>query len=442
MKNNWFLGICLCAVAAAGLTLVSCEKDKVEKTDSPVISVSAASLSVSGSGGSCSFSYSVDNPASDGNVTCSGSVTWLSDFSVGSGTVTFEAAENKEEDARTGTVTLSYYYTDSYGLTDCVLAKVSVVQDGGSVPSLELETEEMTASAAGGVYSFDYTLRNAYSTEGLDCTSDADWISDYDYSTFGTIAFTVDANEGSAARTAIITVTYDWDYSSITREIILTQTPLTGDVTALVGRYLASGYAFDESTEAPGETTWYMTIYEYDYEGASYALIDGLTPVFEGYYPSFDDFVALGYLQDNALVIPTQLTGSVSSYGYVGWTPCVGYGYSESAGGYDWYYDYEWPVCSFAYDEEEGTWTSDYGEFCALFLLDDDFNITSYNGFYDVTLPGVVITKLSDESSLVATPSARIDAQARQAAFHASGMTFHPIDEGLRLHAAGSPAGR
>lgn len=428
------MGICLGAMIAAGLALVSC--DKVTPEEAPVISVSTASLSVPSSGGSYSFTYTVDNPADDGSVTCSGSVTWLSGFSVASGNVTFSAAENIYEDDRTGTVTVSYYYTDSYGRTDCAVATVRVVQAGTEYPSLEIDTAEVNADADGEVCSFGYTLKNAYSTSGLNCISNVDWISGFDYSTFGTISFTVAANGGSVARTGTITVTYDWDYGSVSGEVIVFQNYSVDEVAGLVGRYLASGYAIDDSTDAPAEATWYMTIYEYVYENDTYALIDGLTPVAEGYYPDSENFVALGYVENGALVIPTQLTGGVSSYGYVGWTPCLGYGSTDS-GGYNWFYDYNWPSCTFTYSEEDGTWTSDYGEFLALFTLDDNYNITKFNGSFDVTYPGVVINKVSDTTSLAA-PSSYIDSLALQAAFRSSGMTFHPVDEGLRLHTAGT----
>ncbi|MCD8295560.1 MAG: hypothetical protein LUE27_10020, partial [Clostridia bacterium] len=211
-----------------------------------------------------------------------------------------------------------------------------------------------------------------------------------------------------------------------------------GDISSLVGTYTASGYSY-YSSGTVAAATWTLKIFEYTYSGYTYALIDGLTPAVSGSYLGEGDwaadggtatnaYIALGYLENGALVIPTQLTGYYNSSGQIGWTPCV-----EFDDG--WYYSSSWPDCTFSYNETAGTWTSDYGEFLGLFEVDSNYNITSFSGFMDVTNPGVVLTKTADTTSTSAAPSAYIDSLAEQIiSGSASGMVFHPINEGLKIH--------
>lgn len=81
-----------------------------EPSTSPVINVTSSNpISVSKSGGSQTISYTITNPVSGQSLTASTDVTWISNISVSSSTVTFTvAAQAAGASSRAGTVTLAY----------------------------------------------------------------------------------------------------------------------------------------------------------------------------------------------------------------------------------------------------------------------------------------------------------------------------------------------
>ncbi|MCD8313949.1 MAG: hypothetical protein LUC24_07300, partial [Bacteroidales bacterium] len=353
-------------------------------------------------------------------------------------TVTFSVSNNSS-DYRTGRISVTY--SSSNGSEEAI---VTIAQNSITAPTITVQPVAVTVSKDGGTYSFTYSVANPVADGYVDCTAGADWVHDFDCSVSGEVSFTVDANSTYSLRTCVISVNYIYS-GSVTETVGVVQDHAFGtgeDLSGIVGTYTAKGYAVD--SEGVTEQTWTLKIFEYFYDGYEYALIDGLTPSvagsyigegdWEGYDPT-EAYIALGYLSDGALIIPTQLTGFYNNYGFIGWTPCE---YSEG----DWYYFVNddgsfasdtYNICT--YDESADTWTIEYGEFLALFEVDSDYNISNLSSYMDAVESGVVLTKTGDTTGSTAAPSEYVDSLARQISGGGiSGMRFHPINEGLQIH--------
>ncbi len=181
------------------------------------------------------------------------------------------------------------------------------------------------------------------------------------------------------------------DYNSIPKEWGGTHSSV--DLSSVLGTYTAKGYAYSEDGEAV-ETTWTLKIYE-SYESGYDIFIDGLVPLCASQYPDTDAYIAQATYTDGKIVIPAQLTGykDASTGYYIGWYPCSRYDNGS------WYRNGSFTRCTFTYDSGTDTWTSDYGEFLAVFSY-ASASSTYFYGLYDATIPGVVLTRTSTETSV------------------------------------------
>lgn len=382
---------CLSAMAIASLLLVACDKEESTPA-APTLTVSTASVLAPAEGGSYSFSYTVDNPADDGSVSCTSDVAWITDLDYStSGYVTFSVSENDTDSARCGDLTLSY--TSSNGNAH---GTVVVVQNPASVegtPSISVSTSSVVASKGEGTYSFDYTVTNPADDGTVSCTADADWISDFDYSTEGTVGFSVSKNPESGLRSATITVVYSYSGESVAASVAVVQDYATGfTVEELVGTYTAVGGTAESDTADDGtleDYTWTIKIYD---DEAGGLIIDGLAPYYFGNYPDSKQFVAYGEISnfDFYVTYPTFTNyGNTATRTYYWWVQCPQYNDG-------WYYSVSSGKCTFVYDADEGTWTSDTGLLYAAASVTS--NITSISGLYDGFVPGIVLTKVSDST--------------------------------------------
>ncbi|MCD8313679.1 MAG: leucine-rich repeat protein [Bacteroidales bacterium] len=184
------------------------------------------------------------------------------------------------------------------------------------------------------------------------------------------------------------------------------------DLSAVLGTYTVTGYAFDEETELPVEKTWTLKMYKSPGEGSD-IFIDGLTPAAADYYSDDESeyitaaYVAQGYYSEGKILIPALLTGyadSATDY-YIGWCPCTGYDEDEG-----WYYDEYEVSCTLTYDEDSDTWTSDNGMFLGLFYdYDEGPTPSNMAGFLDIVNPGFVLQRTSTETGVGTSGSARQD---------------------------------
>ncbi len=397
--------ICFGLLAVSGIVATSCEEETVTRvlTNAPVLSVTSY-LEAQAGGGMFSIAYSVGNPANDGVVTCTSNVSWLSNFAVSDGTITFFVAENTGESLRTGDISVDYGYTD--GTTSkYVTCNVAVVQHSPVTPSISVLPNPLTVPYGGGVCSLSYSIENAVSTGYINCAADVDWISGFGYDTYGEVSFSVDANGGTELRTGVITFSYVYDSGEVTNEVIVIQdnpgVPGGGDITEVVGTYTAHGTVYGSGFSKETETDWVFKIYPFDgYGNVDYdGWIDGLVPWTSGMYNTYYAHrysAGVYFYHDGTIHVPSQaIIGTYSSY-YLGFTPCVG----VSEGGY--MSDSNFPDLVFTYNEATGKWESDYGVFLARC---DESEISAMLGYHQVVLPTFTLTRTSDTTSLEAKES-------------------------------------
>ncbi len=78
----------------------------------PVINVDSETvIDLPPAGGSASFEYQIDNPVEGGQFKAEPEDTWMSSFTCEDGKVNFNVEANKEEEARTSSITLVYTYS-------------------------------------------------------------------------------------------------------------------------------------------------------------------------------------------------------------------------------------------------------------------------------------------------------------------------------------------
>ncbi len=232
-----FFGLCLCAMAVAGLTLSSCSSDEPDNPDNgtaPTLTFSSSNVNVAQAGGSASFTYTLTNSASDGVFSCTADVDWVYDFNTStSGSVSFSVDANDSYDARTATVTLTY--SCSAGTAS---GSVRVIQDAAEIPTIDLSTVEIAASFLGGDYDFTYTVSNGTGTVSL--SADVDWITGLTDNS-GAVSFSVAQSESDDVRTGIVTVTLDFGSGTQTANVTVTQ-EAAPSLTGTVHEVSASGY--------------------------------------------------------------------------------------------------------------------------------------------------------------------------------------------------------
>jgi len=98
--------------------------------------------------------------------------------------------------------------------------EVTVESASGDTPSIAADNVNIAYDETEGEIA--YTIENEVEGGSMSASTDAEWIS------FGTnfnspIAFTCDANETKAARTATVTLTYTYDNESVTKNVTVTQ---------------------------------------------------------------------------------------------------------------------------------------------------------------------------------------------------------------------------
>ncbi len=368
-----------------------------EAADVPALSASKRNMAISCLEGTYEFTYEITNPIDDGVVSFSTEESWLSIISYDDGTVRFKAVQNDSDEKRSCYIYFTYTYWGD------VTSQLGIYVTQNATPSLTLSVSEVEAYYKGYSYSFTYYVYNPEDDGRLTCSSDADWIGSFDYSTDGTIGYTVAANETSAARSATVTVTYSYGTAAISEHFTVTQDITGPEYDDLIGTYEAVGGAY-VSTGYAEEKTWTLGIYK-DEDDPLLIIMDGLVPSMTGTYPASEAYIARASMNDDGqIVIERQFTGYYNSYygGHIGWLPCIAF--IEEDG---WYVNMNYTEVRLTYDEDTAIWTSDYGFFLTFFSTYGDF--TTYSSFYDVTNPGFTIRKTSS-----ATPTGATSASVKE----------------------------
>lgn len=94
-----------------------------------------------------------------------------------------------------------------------VMAACSTEENEPALPAppatLTLAGETMHVAPEGGTCTMAYTLENPKEGLSVEASTEAEWITELDWSTPGSISFRVEANPASQPRSAVVMVTYD-----------------------------------------------------------------------------------------------------------------------------------------------------------------------------------------------------------------------------------------
>lgn len=184
-----------------------------EKLPNPVFSsTTEGDIRAAAEGGEYSLTYSIENPAENGEVAATADVDWIDSWNYDTdGKVSFNVRANETEEDRPAVITVTYSYSggspQSFTVNVLQAAKGTEPPVPGA-PELTLTSEgEISAEAAGSDFEITYTLDNP--VEGVNLKAEhEDWITTTIND--GNIAVKVDPNTDTAERTGTITVTYPY----------------------------------------------------------------------------------------------------------------------------------------------------------------------------------------------------------------------------------------
>ena len=184
-----------------------------EKLPNPVFSsTTEGDILAAAEGGGYSLTYSIENPAENGEVAATADVDWIDSWNYDTdGKVSFNVQANETEEERPAVITVTYSYSggspQSFTVNVIQAAKGTEPPVPGA-PELTLTSEgEISAEAAGGDFEITYTLENP--VEGVNLKAEHEsWITTTIND--GNIAVKVDPNTDTAERNGTITVTYPY----------------------------------------------------------------------------------------------------------------------------------------------------------------------------------------------------------------------------------------
>lgn len=184
-----------------------------EKLPNPVFrSTTEGDIRAAAEGGEYSLTYSIENPAENGEVAATADVDWIDSWNYDTdGKVSFNVKANETEEERPAVITVTYSYSggspQSFTVNVIQAAKGTEPPVPGA-PELTLTSEgEISAEAAGGDFEITYTLENP--VEGVNLKAEHEsWITTTIND--GNIAVKVDPNTDTAERNGTITVTYPY----------------------------------------------------------------------------------------------------------------------------------------------------------------------------------------------------------------------------------------
>lgn len=184
-----------------------------EKLPNPVFSsTTEGDIRAAAEGGEYSLTYSIENPAENGDVAATADVDWIDSWNYDTdGKVSFNVQANETEEDRPAVITVTYSYSggspQSFTVNVLQVAKGTEPPVPGA-PELTLTSEgEISAEAAGGDFEITYTLENP--VEGVNLKAEHEsWITTTIND--GNIAVKVDPNTDTAERNGTITVTYPY----------------------------------------------------------------------------------------------------------------------------------------------------------------------------------------------------------------------------------------
>lgn len=127
------------AAGVAAVALVGCKEDNPEPVPAPVITLeSESTVSFFAAGGNGEIKYSIANPVEGVTLHADCEANWVTDVTAGEANVTFNVAENAEEEVRNAEIVLSYEGAEP--------VKVNVTQASAVYNSFQITVDELLPS--------------------------------------------------------------------------------------------------------------------------------------------------------------------------------------------------------------------------------------------------------------------------------------------------------
>lgn len=202
---------------------------KLEETEKPVSDpppvftiTTEGNISVPAGGGDFSINYTVDNPAEDGKVGYDTDADWIDAVSTAEdGIVSFTVLPNPVTEIRETEIILTYVYKGGDPQTSSV--KITQGAKDADPVIAFISSDTLEVGPDGGSFSIQYRLDNPAEDGEIGAGTQTEWISDLDWSSIGTVMFTVAVNDTYEQREGEIVITYHYAEKTLSLTLTLVQ---------------------------------------------------------------------------------------------------------------------------------------------------------------------------------------------------------------------------
>ena len=263
-------------------------------------------------------------------------------------------------------------------------------------PSITLGIQgNLQVPLEGGLAEIPYEIVNPVDGGKISAVSSEDWAGEFNYDTEGVVAFTVQENEETEARSTIVTLTYTYgEGETVTAQVNVVQEPAVAyayeyNLDVFAGIYYGDAYGVN------GEHNFYTWISDVGFDADGFSQPNGVYYLFDIYAPAPED-------QENpVLVAGTYTIGEANATDEMTFTPDYSTAFQNSDSGDG--------TTLFDVTFKDGTVEVSYeGENMIIeaFLTDnnDDLHHVVFNGpaVWTVDLPGQ-IEEITDPVDFAAT---------------------------------------
>ncbi len=242
MKKHYYFQALAATLACAAFAFTSCEQADVEEDDSlpPVLTIETEDVTIADHKNKEGLTviYSLENPVDGGVISVAvtpESPSWITvtDYET-EGVVTYDVDSNLEREARSATLTITYTYGDGETVSD----DIQITQPGNTA-SVGISAQDLNITAAAGGHSIEYEVLGADQVEAGTISAEVtNWIPQLEdgeaawltgitiadnTSAEGEVSFNVLANDTGSERRAVITLTYKYGETSVTKTVTVLQ---------------------------------------------------------------------------------------------------------------------------------------------------------------------------------------------------------------------------
>lgn len=242
MKKHYYFQALAATLACAAFAFTSCEQADVEEGDSlpPVLTIETEDVTIADHKNKEGLTviYSLENPVDGGVISVAvtpESPVWITvtDYET-EGVVTYDVDSNLERKARSATLTITYTYGDGETVSD----DIQITQPGNTV-SVGISAQDLNITAAAGGHSIEYEVLGADQVEAGTISAEVtNWIPQLEdgeaawltgitiadnTSADGEVSFDVLANDTGSERRAVITLTYKYGETTVTKTVTVLQ---------------------------------------------------------------------------------------------------------------------------------------------------------------------------------------------------------------------------